>query len=355
MAGLNQNGAGYSVFFHHVQQQFNGTGMQIKLHTLFAIGEFGRIAALCARIAHGLRCYHFTAMPNFRDDFDGIRIPSAAGRGGTAADHDDIGRDFHRARLVGDISVRAGRQHVDGKAGHYKQPAVSLVDMLARQDPPYRRRFRLHLWLGERAGASRLRAELARRHADRPPVSVQPTLAASTGELGVVPTEYVGAFLALGDYFQNDMRWAAMDGAQMELGVASHPGPTPVADQGDAVVVSVRVLVAGEGEAAQIASSPTVLFRPGAQAEFRFAGVEAGQGSELAYRCAYPGGPDGLATVGVTIQGGPAGRPVHLWGAVRMDDDGSAPAAYARAGETRYMLFLAARPLNERRERDRQA
>jgi len=216
----------------------------------------------------------------------------------------------------------------------------------------------LCLWLAERSTSGRLRTALARQAAGQAAAGGQlpmgPVLA-SVGLDTAPPTEYVRAFQALGDYFQGDMQWVALDGPQMELGVAGYPGAGQAAERREAAVLCVRVVVAEPGAEPRVVSSPTVLLRPGAQAEFRFAEAEGVPAGHLAYRCAYEGEPDGVVSVGLTLQDAHAGRPVYLWGAVRTDGDGRTPAAFARVGSAQYMLFLAASPLLERDVPDEQA
>ena len=216
----------------------------------------------------------------------------------------------------------------------------------------------LCLWLAERSVAGRLRTALARQAAGqaaaRGRLPMGPEFA-SVGLDAAPPTEYVRAFEALGDYFQGDMQWVALDGPQMELGVAGYPGAGQAAERREAAVLCVRVVVAEPGAEPRVVSSPTVLLRPGAQAEFRFAETEGVPARQLAYRCAYEGGPDGVVSVGLTLQDAHAGRAVYLWGAVRTDGDGRTPAAFARVGSAQYTLFLAASPLLERDVPDEQA
>ena len=213
----------------------------------------------------------------------------------------------------------------------------------------------LWLWVGERSAATGLRTELARHAAGQAAGAADAwegdAVPASPGLDAAPPTEYVRAVRALGDYFRGELKWVALDGPQMELGVSGYAGAVrAAAARQPAAVLSVRVVAVGPGKETRLVSSPTVLLRPGAEANFRLAETQGAPNKGLAYRCAYDAtdGPGGLVSVGLTIQGGPAGRPVHLWGAVRPDDDGATPAAYARVGSVRYVLFLSARPLPER-------
>ena len=86
---------------------------------------------------------------------------------------------------------------------------------------------------------------------------------------------------------------------------------------------------------------------PGAKAAFRSVGSAAAPGRELRYACEYDKDEAGtpVLRVSVQVQGRPGVGPVELNASLGVGSADWVPAAYARAGEGAYALYVACRPV----------
>jgi hypothetical protein len=191
------------------------------------------------------------------------------------------------------------------------------------------------------------------------PGSAGPSAGGSEGPMAVLtsvpagavradlPLEQASAFAELADYFGGELRWMAVDGQHMELGVSRCEGAARAAAHDGALGVRMWLLALREGASPRTVSSPMVMMLPGAKAAFRSVGSAGAPDRELQYGCEYAtdGAGAPMLRVSVQVEGRPGVAPVELSASLGVKSPEWVPAAYARAGEGAYALYVASRPV----------
>ena len=201
---------------------------------------------------------------------------------------------------------------------------------------------RQHVLVGRLSGGERrLRAEAS---ASQPRPGELAVLAAGARPPSAQAVqEQVQAFAELADYFQDGLRWMAQAGSEVRLGVtsdyaAAEPGPAP-----RVLLVELSLVFLSGSDGPTAVASPSVLIRPGEQADFRFAASDGGRPArEISYRVEAGGAgePAVMVRVAAWVDGA---EPVHLQGVV--DSGLPAPVAFSRHSAGAFMLQGAVRAL----------
>ena len=193
----------------------------------------------------------------------------------------------------------------------------------------------------------RMRAEIETLRAASPGAGTTPWDLESVARLvapaqGEVLAEQAAAFHLVNDYFSGGLQWMVQDGAQSELGLGGPVESAASWTEPEAMTVEIRLLRTQNGQGGSVLSAPTLMIRPGAEANFALAASNTRGAKRFRYRCAAGKGADGGARLAVEVSLCPlaGGEPVKLCGVVAPEEGRAVPVALSHVEDVEYVLLV---------------